>query len=922
MIHKTGFITGKALSLFSLFLVFYFLVPACAHALSSDLPSTRINNAGEGGASFGKEIMAIEVKGLTRIKEEELIGLICFGVGDTLDREVLREGIRRAFKKGIFYDIKAESGPYDNGIRLTYIVREIPVVNRIIIEGNRSFSDRKIKNSFPVREGEDLREDFLSDARDALVKFYERKGFPGAGIKVGMEAAKKPAMVDIHINIKEGPPLVIKKINAPDNVRRFITLSEGDTLDRDKIDKSIQRISRSYKKRDYLNPLTGPYSFVDGELDIPVYPGPKLELKFKGNKAISARKLGKEAHFIEDGEVTDELLAETADRIKRLYVSKGYYYAGVTPKVEREENVIRVTFSIFEGTKVVLKNLIFTGISIDPAAIKRVVPLTENKPFNNNMVNSGRESLTRFYNALGYLQVEVVDIKKEFLDDGGKLNLEFVVNEGPRTKVKSVTITGNSRFDKSELRSVLGLKEGSPYNVIDIGDARHRALSFYGRHGYLDASVEVESVIENGNASLTFRITENRPSIVGKIILRGNRKTKPKIINRELNLEEGELYNYDEITGIKQRLYKLGIFNKVSVDILEPQKTGDDELLRDMLVSLSEGNAGSVEISAGFGDYERFRGSIDISYRNLGGYHRQVGFRSELSSVEERYIFNFKEPRLFNKPGVPFKAFLLKEYTRSINIETRDLLYEIERTSFIAGIEKKLGKGFKAGLGYEYSFIDTKNVDPGIILSREDTGTIGISSLSPSLFWDTRDDPFEPASGALQGLVVKYASSLFLSETEFIKGTFQSSWFFQMMKRVVFAFSLRGGAAYGFEESEEIPLIERFFLGGRTTVRGYSHDTLGPRSENGAPTGGNIFALTNWEFRFSAGKGFGFVTFIDAGNVWETADDVDDELKYTAGLGLRYSTPVGPVRLDYGHKLNKEPGESSGEFHFSFGHAF
>ena len=318
MIHKTGFITGKALSLFSLFLVFYFLVPACAHALSSDLPSTRINNAGEGGASFGKEIMAIEVKGLTRIKEEELIGLICFGVGDTLDREVLREGIRRAFKKGIFYDIKAESGPYDNGIRLTYIVREIPVVNRIIIEGNRSFSDRKIKNSFPVREGEDLREDFLSDARDALVKFYERKGFPGAGIKVGMEAAKKPAMVDIHINIKEGPPLVIKKINAPDNVRRFITLSEGDTLDRDKIDKSIQRISRSYKKRDYLNPLTGPYRFVDGELDIPVEPGPKLELKLKGNKAISARKRGKEAHYSEDGEVTDEWREETGDRNKRM----------------------------------------------------------------------------------------------------------------------------------------------------------------------------------------------------------------------------------------------------------------------------------------------------------------------------------------------------------------------------------------------------------------------------------------------------------------------------------------------------------------------------------------------------------------------------------------------------------------------------
>ena len=592
MRYETGFITGKALSVFSLFLVFYFLFTAYALALSSGSPSSRVKDRGE---FFGKEIRAIQVKGLTRIKEEELIYLICFGVGDTLDRVVLGDGIRRVFKKGIFYDIKAEAEPYDNGIRLTYIVTEIPVVNSITVEGNRSFSDRKIKKSFPIKEGEEFREEFLDDAGEALLGFYERKGFPDAGVRISVEDAKKPAMADIHINIKEGPPLLIKKINAPDEVRHLITVAEGNIFDRDKIDKSIQRIIKHYKKRNYLNPRAGPYRFTDGELTIPVYPGPRLKLMFKDNKIISTRKLRKEVHFIANGEVTDDLLAETADRIRKLYVSRGYYYAGVTPKVEREENLIRVTFSIFEGTKVALKKISFTGTSIDQEAIKRVIPLSENKPFNNNLLTGSRESLIRFYNALGYLQVDVVDIKKEFLDDGRKLNLEFLINEGPRTKVKSVIITGNNRFGESEIRNVLRLKEGAPYNVIDIGDARHRLLSFYGRHGYLDASVEVESVIENNNASLTFRITENKPSIVGKIILRGNLKTKPKIINRELNLEKGEPYNYDEITGIKQRLYKLGIFNTVSVDILEPRETGDDKLVRDILVSLNEGNAGSVE---------------------------------------------------------------------------------------------------------------------------------------------------------------------------------------------------------------------------------------------------------------------------------------------------------------------------------------
>ncbi|MBI5664112.1 MAG: outer membrane protein assembly factor [Nitrospirae bacterium] len=194
--------------------------------------------------------------------------------------------------------------------------------------------------------------------------------------------------------------------------------------------------------------------------------------------------------------------------------------------------------------------------------------------------------------------------------------------------------------------------------------------------------------------------------------------------------------------------------------------------------------------------------------------------------------------------------------------------------------------------------------------------------MSPSIYFDKRNDPFNPTSGSLHGIVVKYASKELLSESEFIKGTLQSSWYFQLMKPVVMALSLRSGMAHGLGVDKELPLIERFFLGGRSTVRGYSHDSLGPKGADNNPTGGNIFVLMNWELRFSLVKGFGLVTFVDSGNVWKTKDDVRDDLKYTVGAGIRYNTPVGPIRIDYGHKMNKEEDESYGEAHFSFGHAF
>ncbi len=936
---KIKLIQKSSLLVFCLFLISYFLLST--YALNSNPASpprndpsgpilgiesyrrTEIPTFTKGGQKgFSKVIKEIGVEGLTRIEQEELIDLICFDVSDTFNMKKLSAGIRRAFKKGIFLDIRAVSEPYDDGIKLKYIVKEIPIIEEISVAGNENFSTREIKKTLFYKDGEDFKEEFLNKARFGLLNFYQRKGFNNAAVKIVVEEAKKPSLVNIHINIKEGQPLIIENIDVPDDAKRNLKISEGDIFDRDVLDNDLKKLRDYYKTKNYINPIVGPYEFKNGNLIIPFKRGQKVELSFKGNSVFSTKGLETELPFVDDGEVLDESIKEAVERIRKLYLGKGYYYAQIAAGVEYEEKIIRVSLFIFEGKRVVLKKVGFDGIAISRDAIKGIIPLEENKPYNENLLNPSKESLIRFYNALGYLKMDVANIKKDFQKDGSELNLEFIVHEGPQTKIKSIKIIGNKDITATEIKNVLQLAEESPYNMIDIGDARYRVLALYGRSGYVDAHVDVESVIDNDKAFLTFKITENRPSVIGKIILRGNYKTKAKILWREFSVKKGNPYNYEEFLKIKQRLYKLGLFNEVSIDMLESGSTLNGKLVKDVVVSLKEGKAGSVEIGLGYGEYERLRGSFGISYRNLGGYNRQIGLNAEMSSVEKRHVFNFSEPWFFNKPSLSLNVFLMKEDTRSVNLDTNETLYKIDRLSLLVDIEKELTEKLKANLNYEYSFVDTKDVEPGVILSKEDTGTLAIGSVSPSLFYDTRDNPFDPASGSLHGIVLKFASKAFLSETEFIKGTFQSSWFFQLKKGIVFACSLRGGAAYSFDEIKELPLIERFFLGGRTTVRGYSHDTLGPKGSDDNPTGGNVFALGNGEFRFSLGRGFGLVTFIDAGNVWRLAKDISSKLKYTAGAGFRYNTPVGPIRIDYGHKLDREEDESSGEVHFSFGHAF
>lgn len=900
-------IINRTVILITMFLVF------CGLPAAAGVPGNSVED---------KLIKSVEVEGLVRTDHEEMLALIPFRAGDLLDAEEVKISIRRIFRKGTFLDVRVISDPYDGGIKLKYVVEEIPLINRIRVKGNRNIRAGVIKKVFIMKEGEDYRDEFLKKAGSGLMGFYRKKGFHDVRVNITAVDTENASEVDIDINIEEGPPYIIEKINMPEDDRKYLRLREGGMLDMDVLDRGIERIRNHYKEKRHVRPVVGPYEIKNSVLTIPVKPGPKLKLYFKGNSRVSSSRLEEEVSFLEDEEVSEDIIKEVVENIKVFYLSKGYYYVQVAAGLEASEDTIKVSFYIFEGERVKLTKIDFKGINISPESLKGILPLKEGEVYNENLLDASSEALTGFYNALGYINADLTDVLKKFDAEGRELMLEFVINEGLQTRIREIRIEGNNDIDTARIKQALQLEEGSPYNLIDIGDARYRVLSLYGSSGYADALVDVETRVDGENAFLVFKIVENRPSVIGKIIVSGNRQTRTEVITREFNIKEGDLYNYDDILRVRQRLYGLGLFNEVSTEMIDTHRETEGRHVRDVLVSLKEGKSGSVEIGIGYGDYEKFRGSFDITYRNIGGYNRQIGLRTEASSVEERIVLNYREPHFFDLPGVPLDVFLVKERKRAVNLDTDEVLYKIDRYSLVFSTEKKLLKGLKAGLSYEYSQVDTKDVEPGVILGREDLGRLAIGSVSPSLFYDTRDDPFNPTSGSLNGVIVKIANEVLLSETEFVKAIGQSSWFTELTKGLVLALSVRGGAAYSYEEDEELPLVERFFLGGRTTVRGYSQDTLGPKSDEGTPTGGNMFVLGNAELRVSPGKGFGFVIFIDGGNVWQVARDTQAKAKFTTGVGLRYNTPVGPVRIDYGHKLERMEGESEGEVHFSFGHAF
>ncbi|MEJ2683978.1 MAG: outer membrane protein assembly factor BamA [Candidatus Sulfobium sp.] len=870
----------------------------------------------------------VEIKGLHSIGKKEFLDMFGIRRGSRISNEIVSNAIRTAFLKGIFEDIEVKVADGENPT-VEVRVREREFIRNIDVEGDYQISRKIIRGLFPVKEGHVMRYDLLKTGTEVLRKALGSYGFPDATVRAEVVKTGMPCRVDLKLTVDTGKPLVVRKIlvritPSPGDrgrlakaIESVMGLSEGDIYRRTVVDSDLDRIRAFLKKRGYYRPVVGPCVYERGTLRIDVAPGKLLELTVKGNSALSTSSLTKGLPFFDLGDAGDEVIGEAVDRMVSLYHKEGYPFARIAPVVTSDERHIKISFFVFEGEKIRVGSVVFRHVSLPRERLLDVSPVKVGAAYDPDTLEKEKDSLREFYGALGYLDAKVTDIDVDIDKARGTVRLVVDVEEGTKSQIGSVDITGVPPGERDNLLGVAGIKAGDLYNEVDISDARSRVVEYYRSRGYANVMVEVKRSIQDHQASISFHVTRGEQSFFGKTIIVGNRKTRYEVFRRGLAYREGQPFNSRLLAEERQKLYRLGLFSDVQVEpVVAPGNR------KDVLIKVAEGDAGSVEFGFGYAEYEKFRGYLQVGYKNLWGMDRQILLRTEISSLEKRFILQYNEPWFWRGP-LPLRAFFLYQNKREFNLDNKETLYKLRRYTLTAGVEKKLGENVKGNLYYEFSLVRTSDVKPDVVLTREDTGTLAIGSIKPALIYDTRDNPFNPQKGFLAGISVKEASLLFFSETNFTKLVVNASNFHKLGRRVTLALALRGGVAYSYGKTTQLPIVERFFLGGGSTVRGYAQDTLGPKGADGNPTGGNAFIVGNVELRTDVGRNIGLVPFLDMGNVWVKAGDINPaDLKYTAGLGLRYATPVGPIRIDYGFKLNKEPGESNGELHFSIGHAF
>jgi outer membrane protein insertion porin family len=387
------------------------------------------------------------------------------------------------------------------------------------------------------------------------------------------------------------------------------------------------------------------------------------------------------------------------------------------------------------------------------------------------------------------------------------------------------------------------------------------------------------------------------------------------VVQRELAVREGELLTPQAMAETRRRLFRAAAFDRVQVGPADPDDHSD---VRDVDVHLVEGKPGAVELGVGYAEKDGIRGLVDLSYRDLFRRGQQGSIRFRYGQLRRSVTLAHVLPWIG-----PYRVAL---HTRVI-FEREDLIsYDRITWAVESGIRRPVWDDVVLTVTYRLERDRFPRLPADQVPVVAERRHVNVGSMFGSLVRDTRDDPFSPTRGTVLGATYEQGAHVLASQVQFAKVTMQAAGFLPVGRDTVLAGKVQTGRVRRLFASTEVPVSERFFMGGQSSVRGYSLDSVGVPGEtvvSGVPQGGKIMILSNLELRLGGSKGWGLVLFADAGNVWNHASSIGiNDFRAGAGPGLEYATPVGPLRLDLGYKLDRRPGESVYRIHFTLGHTF
>lgn len=842
-------------------------------------------------------------------------------------------------------------------------------VEEVVIEGELGGLERKdLLAVLPQRAGGPLIESRLVRGVFRLQDLFEDRGYLRRRVVLMPEIDEKRKRARIVYRVEAGPRAEIAEIAYRGDLGPFeerdltghLRDKPGEPFRRQRLPDEADRLERwlieqGHRQASVSDPeVTLDEDRTGARLVYPVRVGPLVPLEVHGveTKPLRRRSL---LPFV-DGQGYDEAsLLLSADRLRTYFQGEGHYRVKVEFREEpREDGALVVHLDIEPGPKLTLQSVAFEGNETFSA--DRLSALIKTAPRNLLVLGSGRlvdseleadlSNLRSFYALEGFGRVRVGPPVIDHRPDGD-LELLIPIIEGSRTSVGELTFAGFEVVSPGELAGRLEVEDGGPFHPRRL----RRSLAFirqqYEQRGYerIQVSAEENWNEERSRVDLSFQIIEGPRTEVDRVVIRGNTRTKTAAIRRIAGLAPGDPASLSRLTEVERRLSRQGVFRRVEVE-RTPAPLGSSA--RDILIRVEEGRVRRIAYGAGYDSEAGFGALVSYLHSNLTGRLDSLALNARVQQENQEYSLFLDRPRVQRLP-LTFSAFWVEE---DLDLRLGDAEdFQLIRKGARVETYQDLTWG-RVGLSAGYRKVENQIpadllTETGEPFERADQ-TLRLTSLVASLQVDRRDDPLDPSRGWNSVLRLENAipvSSLG-TDADFLEVFAQQTYYYNLGSFGVLAGSVRLGGIEPFSAPDlEDPLIppgldlpssqifiaERFFAGGASTHRALRRDRLGIAgetlfpNEDGefVPAGGNGLLLLNLDYRFPISGPLEGVVFVDSGNVWADWRDIDSsDLRTGAGVGLRYRSPIGPVRVEVGWPFERLPGDSVAAFSFGLGASF
>ena len=705
------------------------------------------------------------------------------------------------------------------------------------------------------------------------------------------------------------------------------------------LSKLISREGDVFSKNTVQNDMRTLYSigyFDDIQIEIDSFEGgvhlvfnfiekPSIaSLDFQGNKEFETKDL-KEKITITAGAIANlSLITDNALQIISFYQSEGYWLAKVVPIIrEISKDAVALTYQVDEGPKVKIKKITIEGNNaISDRKIKKVMQtrkwwwfsfITGSGVYRKDLIRADIEGIRELYHSQGYIYVTISEPEITLSPDKKKLFISITISDGDQYSVGNLDIEGNTVFSKPELLEQMSLKSGQIFNRTMLRKDIDKIIDLYMEKGYARADINplIKVNAEGKTADITLSVTEGNIFRIGRIDISGNTKTRDKVIRREMRLDEGNIFNKKLLKRSYQRINNLNYFDNVDV---KPNIRTEDQLV-DIDIDVKEKLTGMLSIGGGYSSIDRFMVMGEITQTNLFGRGLYLKLRADLSSRRTNYNLSLRDPWFMDKPlSVTFSIY---------NEEIEYLEYDKKATGGSIGVGKELYEYLGLNVTYNIEQAEIINVSSGAsTIIKDQEGEKLTSSISPSIWRDTRNNYMDPTSGSKNSLHLTLAG--LGGDNYYWKSLADSLWYFPAFWDVTFSARGRLGYASGYK-GEELPLYERFYVGGINTIRGLGFGEGGPRDETGEMIGGNWEAIANVELIFPLIDDIklkGLVFYDYGGSFDEDQEFSASFLRKTTGFGVRWMSPFGPIRLEWGFNLDPKDDETDNKIEFSMGGVF